>query len=225
MSAILPNLVSSLDLLRMYSVLSSSLSVKVLDNIGLTIDHLCALLVTSHQLDGKHWFLPFSMAAPLSTAQQYNTMLLFFMLIFCSQEGKKFKIPMEKGRPKFWREVGRERSQSLRSCLSTYNKKNKEWTIFFFFPPKELVTTRFSCFVEFFYWSREIFQGSMGFISTADQAVISPKHCKNLAQYKFFLWQNNKVNKTLKGISVDTWEFIENWIWIIWSCSFIITNS
>lgn len=54
MSAILPNLVSPLDLLRMYSVSSSSLSVKVLDNIGLTIDHLCALLVTSHQLDGKH---------------------------------------------------------------------------------------------------------------------------------------------------------------------------
>lgn len=46
MSAILPNLVSPLDLLRMYSVSSSSLSV--------TIDHLCALLVTSHQLDGKH---------------------------------------------------------------------------------------------------------------------------------------------------------------------------
>lgn len=55
---------------------------------------------------------------------------------------------MEKGRPEFWKEAGRDRKQSPKSCLSTYNKKNKEGTIFF--SPKELVTTRFCGFVDFF---------------------------------------------------------------------------
>lgn len=162
---------------------------KVLNNIGLTNNHLCALLVTSHQLDASINYClsawqPLSLL-PSNTIQLYCiASLLQAHFLFLGRI--KCKIPMEKGNAKkFWRELVRDRKQSPKSCISTYNKKSKEWTILF--SPREIVTTRFCCFVVF-YWSRDTFQGSIGFMSTAHQAVISPKHCKNFAQYQLFFF-------------------------------------
>lgn len=61
---LLPNLLALLNLLRMYSVSSYRLSMKILNNIGLTIDPSCALLFTSHQLGGKPWVTPFQPDSP-----------------------------------------------------------------------------------------------------------------------------------------------------------------
>lgn len=177
MSTTLPNLVSPLHLQRMYSDSSSRLSMKILNNIGLTIDPSCALLVTSHQLDGKPLITPFqpgslSLSCP---AIQYNPASFLHSWFFFIFRKEKVQNPHGKGKKspkKFLREVGRDRKQSPKSCLSTCNKKSKEWTPFFF---------QGACNHKFYYFlidTRDIFQGSIYFISTADQNVINTKHCK-----------------------------------------------
>lgn len=187
MSAILPNLVSPLDLLRMHSVSSSSLSVKVLNNTGLAMNHLCPLLATSHQLHGINSCL--SAWQPLSLLSnntiQHNCSSLFHAhFLFLGR--KKFKIPMEKGNAKrFWREVVRNRKQSPKSCLSTYNNKSKGWTILFF--PEDLVTTRFCCFVGFFFIVLEtFFKVALASFPQQIKLLLAQSTVKNLAQYQLF---------------------------------------
>lgn len=54
----------------MYSISSSMLSMKILNNIDVIIDPLCALLVTRHQLDGKALIATFQLGSP---AIQYKS--------------------------------------------------------------------------------------------------------------------------------------------------------
>lgn len=129
----LPHLVSPLYLLRMCLVSSSRLSMKVLNNIGLIIDPSCALLFTSHQLNGKPLITHFQTHS--SSFLSSNTVQPFFFstLIFWILERNIFKIPVERGsevqrsfEEKLWGK------QSLRTYLSTADKKSKKWAHLFF---------------------------------------------------------------------------------------------
>lgn len=147
MSTTLPNLVSPLNLLRMYSVSSSRLSMKILNNIGLTIDP-CALLVTSHQLDGKPLITPFQPGSPSLScpAIQYSpaSFLHSDFLIFRKEKVQNPHGEGSKVQRSFEEKLGETESRVLNLVFQLLIRRAKNEHISF---SKEPVTTSFIIFL------------------------------------------------------------------------------